>query len=54
MKITTAMPLVKPITTDSGMKRIMRPDAAAPANSSTPDIIGGDEQVLHAGSATMA
>ncbi|GAB1459214.1 hypothetical protein MASR2M50_09880 [Thauera sp.] len=40
MKITTAMPLVKPITTDSGMKRIMLPRRSAPmANSSTPDII---------------
>ena len=40
MKITTAMPLVKPITTDSGMKRIMLPRRSAPrANSRMPDIM---------------
>ena len=40
MKITTAIPLVKPITTDTGMKRIMLPRRKAPiASSIIPDII---------------
>jgi len=39
MKMTTAMPLVKPITTDSGMKRIMLPSLKAPiTNSMAPDM----------------
>ena len=37
MKMTTAMPLVKPMTMGSGMKRISEPRRSAPiANSSAP------------------
>jgi len=53
--MTTAMPLVKPITTDSGMKRIMLPRRRAPiANSITPDIIVAISRLATPRSATMA
>ncbi len=53
--MTTAMPLVKPMTTDSGMKRIMLPRRSAPiANSRMPDIIVAISRFCTPWSTTMA
>ena len=55
MKITTAMPFVNPMTTDTGMKRIMLPSLKAPMPSSiTPDIIVAISRFCTPKSATIA